>query len=233
MKEDILARLIRDREANRAVVLATDLESGTEKLFHPAEDEALEFAGTDLTASALAALRADRSAPVDVPGGTVFLHVFNPPLRMIIIGAVHITQPLARMAEAAGFEVTVIDPRTAFATAERFPGIKLRHDWPDEALAEMKPDARTALITLTHDPKIDDPALTSALKSDVFYIGALGSRRTHEKRRARLGGAALDDAALDRIHGPIGLNIGAKSPAEIAIAIMAQVIEALRHQQAP
>lgn len=228
MKHETLLRLASDRAAHIPVVVATDLTSGAEKLFHPRDEDRFDFQGADLTGDAKAALRGDRSRPVETPAGTVFLNVFNPPLRMFVIGAVHITQPLVTMAELAGFDVTVIDPRTAFATPERFPDIKLRHDWPDEALAELAPDARSAVITLTHDPKIDDPALIAALGSEVFYIGALGSRRTHGKRITRLGEAGIEAAALERIHAPVGLNIGAKSPAEIALSIMAQVVEALR-----
>ncbi|MFQ5534099.1 MAG: XdhC family protein [Sphingomonadales bacterium] len=228
MKQATLDRLIECRAAKTPVVLATHLGSGAETLYHPLKDERLQLDGADLTAEAAAALRSDRGRPIETPTGTVFLNVFNPPLRMLVIGAVHITQPLVRMAELAGFDVTVIDPRTAFATTERFPGIKLRHDWPDEALEQLKPDARTAVVTLTHDPKIDDPALIAALRSDVFYIGALGSRRTHGKRLERLGEAGFDALTLERIHAPIGLSIHAKSPAEIAVSIMAQVVETLR-----
>lgn len=228
MKREILEAVLQAREAKRAVVLATDLASGDQQLIDiaaapPAQDDG------GLYRAALAASIGDRSTTVDLPDGRrVFLNVFNPPLRMVVVGAVHITQALAPIARIAGYDVTVIDPRQAFATAERFPGVALTHAWPDEAMAELKPDRRTAVITLTHDPKLDDPALDSALRSDCFYIGALGSRKTHAARLERLSRAGFDEAALRRINGPIGLPIGARSPAEIAIAIMAQVTAALR-----
>jgi xanthine dehydrogenase accessory factor len=228
MKIATLKQLIADRAAKRAVVLATLLESGEQALYHPDEDTPLTLGGANLTDEARKALAADKSRPVDSPRGEVFLGVFNPPLRLHVIGAVHITQPLVDMATIAGFAVTVIDPRRAFATPERFPGITLDHDWPDEALTRLGIDARTAIVTLTHDPKIDDPALHVALRAPAFYIGALGSRRTHAGRVERLAEAGYSPEEIGRIHAPIGLAIGAKSPAEIAVAILAQIIEALR-----
>ena len=157
-----------------------------------------------------------------------FVQVFNPPLRLIVVGAVHIAQQLAPQAALAGYDVTVVDPRGAWATAERFPGIRLNSDWPDAALAALAPDGRTAVVTLTHDPKLDNPALATALASQAFYIGALGSRRTHAQRCERLAEAGWDATAVGRIHGPVGLAIGAKSPAEIAVAILAQMTQVLR-----
>ncbi len=148
----------------------------------------------------------------------------------MIVGAVHIAQSLAPMAAMAGFDVTVVDPRRAFATADRFPGVKLRHDWPDEAMAELVPDVRTAVVTLTHDPKLDDPALIAALRAPVFYIGALGSRKTHAGRLKRLAEAGFGEADFARIHGPAGLDIGAKSPAEIAVSVLAQLTAARRNR---
>ena len=147
---------------------------------------------------------------------------------MILVGAVHIAQPLAAMAAATGFQVIVVDPRTAFAAPERFPDLEIRTDWPDQALAALVPDARTAVVTLTHDPKLDDPALDQALRSDAFYIGSLGSRKTHGKRVERLRGEGFSEGAIARIHGPVGLDIGARSPAEIAVSILAQIIGVLR-----
>jgi xanthine dehydrogenase accessory factor len=144
---------------------------------------------------------------------------------LIIVGAVHIAQALAPMATMLDFDVTVVDPRGAWATSHRFPGVKVVKEWADEAFDEMGLDASTAVVTLTHDPKLDDPALESALKSDVFYVGALGSRRTHAKRKERLGEAGITDEQFARIHGPVGLNIGAKSPAEIAVSILGQIVE--------
>jgi xanthine dehydrogenase accessory factor len=173
-------------------------------------------------------LSADKSGVVEDGGRRYFLNVYNPPLRMIVVGAVHIAQPLARMAALAGYEVVIVDPRRAFATAERFPGVTLIGDWPDDALTELAPDVRTAVVTLTHDPKIDDPALTEALNSEAFYVGALGSTRTHAKRLQRLRDKGFDERALGRIHGPVGLDIGALSPAEIAVSIIAEITQVRR-----
>src|SRR5690625_2283358 len=160
--------------------------------------------------------------------GKHFLQVFLPPLRLAIVGAVHISQALVPMAANAGDEVTVIGPRQAWATEARFPRVNLITEWPDDALEAFQPDARTAVVTLTHDPKLDDPALLSALRSSAFYIGALGSTRTHAKRLARLRAEGLDEATLERIHGPAGLAIGARSPAEIAVSVMAEMTGVLR-----
>ena len=160
--------------------------------------------------------------------GTVFQWIANPPLRLVIVGAVHIAQPLSQMARLAGYDVTVVDPREAFASSARFPGDHLVHDWPDQALRDHGLDHRTALVTLTHDPKLDDPALETALGTKVFYIGALGSTRTHAKRVARLTEAGFCQSQIARIDAPIGLDIGAKSPAEIAVAVMAELTERLR-----
>ncbi|HJP23486.1 MAG: XdhC family protein [Alphaproteobacteria bacterium] len=227
MKAATLKTLLADRAAKRSVALATNLNGGEERLLYP---DALEAADLDeaLAGAARNGFHSDRSGPVETAAGTVFLHVFNPPLRLIVIGAVHITQPLIRMATLAGYEVCVIDPRRSFATGERFPGVTLLDDWPDEGLQALALDARTAVVTLTHDPKLDDPALEVALRSEVFYIGSLGSRRTHAARLERLTAAGFAAATLERIHGPVGLSIGAKSPAEIALSIMAQITEALR-----
>ena len=224
MRQATLERLLADRAAKRPVVLATNLDTGEERLFHPGEDTT-EGA---LDEAARKALWTDQGGVVETEQGRVFLNVFNPPLRLVIIGAVHIAQPLARMASTAGYDVTIVDPRRAFATQDRFPGLSLSNDWPDEAMRKLKPDRRTALVALTHDPKIDDPGLTEALKSDAFYIGALGSRKTHAGRLARLRERGFDDATLARIHGPVGLDIGARSPAEIAVAALAQITERLR-----
>jgi xanthine dehydrogenase accessory factor len=190
-------------------------------------------------AEAPEAFAADRSGFLD-EAETRFLTVMNPPLRLVIVGAAHIAQALAPMARLAGYDVTVLDPRGAFATEARFPGLEsgrtLRADWPEEVMPDLAPDARTAVVCLTHDPKIDDPALMAALPSEAFYVGALGSKRTHAKRVERLvgggeGGSGLAPAAMDRLHAPIGLDIGAKSPAEIAIAILAQMTERLRRPE--
>ncbi|MGV6846745.1 MAG: XdhC family protein [Marinibacterium sp.] len=171
-------------------------------------------------------LRADRSG-FEADGET-FVAVHNPPLRLIVVGAVHIAQGLVPMAQIAGYDPVVIDPREAFASAERFPSVRLIHDWPDEAVAELGLDARTGLVLLTHDPKLDDPALIAGLRAECFYIGALGSTRTHAKRVARMQAAGLDAAAIGRIHGPVGLDIGAAGPAEIAVSILAEMTAVLR-----
>jgi xanthine dehydrogenase accessory factor len=164
----------------------------------------------------------------DIEGHSWFFTVYNPPLDLAIIGAVHMAQPLTRIAGLADYAVRVIDPRTAFATPERFPEVRLSHQWPDEALAAEPLTARSALVALTHDPKLDDPALAAALSSPAFYIGALGSKTTHAKRLERLKEAGFSEAQLGRIHGPIGLDIGARAPAEIAVAILAQMTQTLR-----
>jgi xanthine dehydrogenase accessory factor len=223
MKDATLQQVLADQAAKRAVVLATDLATGDERLIYPYEP------GDDpLLAAAQDAARLDKSGVVEDDGTKIFLNVYNPPLRLIIVGAVHIAQPLARMAAMTGYDVTVIDPRAAFASEERFPGVTVMTEWPDDAMATLSPDARTAIVTLTHDPKIDDPALEVALRSPVFYIGALGSKKTHNARLYRLGKAGFSEADMARICGPVGLAIGAKSPAEIAVAVLAQITERLR-----
>jgi len=223
VKDAILARLNAARAAKRPTALATDLATGAQALFVDDESFGDDSLRESCAAEVRAALARDASVTVETDGRAVFIQVFNPPLRLIVVGAVHITQPLVRMATLAGYAVTVIDPRRAFAEATRFPGVVLARDWPDEAMRALAPDRRTAVVTLTHDPKLDDPALDVALRSPAFYIGALGSRRTHGKRRARLAELGHDAAAIARIHGPIGLDIGARSPAEIALSIMAEI----------
>ncbi len=220
---ETIAALNAARNAHRAVVLATDLSSGRTQLIYPDET------GRSVLADAAAkAARHDESETVDADGTAWFLTVFNPPLDLAIKGAVPIAQPLARIAALADYAVRVIDPRTAFATQERFPNVALSHEWPDEALAARPLTARSAIVALTHDPKLDDPALTAALRSPAFYIGALGSRQTHARRLDRLKAQGFSDAELARIHGPIGLNIGARSPAEIAVAVLGQMTAILR-----
>jgi len=225
MTPEILERIIADRAAKRQFVSATNLSTGAIRLIHA--DQA-DGPADPLWQAATAAMQADRPATVETDDGAVFLNVFNPPLRMIIVGAVHISQALAPMAEIAGYHVIIIDPRRAWATAERFGDVELIDEWPDDAMTALDPDRRTAVVTLTHDPKLDDPALDIALRSSCFYIGALGSKRTHAKRLERLTELGFDADAFARINGPIGLDIGAKSPAEIALAILGQVTETLR-----
>ena len=221
MKRATLERLLAGFRAHQPLVLATDLASGEQRVLEPAASEA-----------ARAALRSDACAEVEEDGRRWFLRPFNPPLRLLIVGAVHIAQPLAAMATLAEYAVTIVDPRAAWATAERFPGVALRREWPDEALRALAPDARTAVVTLTHDPKLDDPALVVALRSPAFYVGALGSRRTHAKRLERLRALGLGDAELARIRAPVGLALGARSPAEIAVSILADLTQRLRQPPA-
>jgi len=217
VKRATLDRLLASFHAQRAVVLATDLASGEQQLLEAAASEA-----------AREALRRDACLQVEADGRAWFLQPYHPPLRMLIVGAVHIAQPLAAMAALAEYAVTIVDPRQAFATQERFPGVVLSGDWPDQALRSLAPDARTAVVTLTHDPKLDDPALAVALRSPAFYVGALGSKKTHAARLERLRALGLSEAELARIHAPVGLAVGARSPAEIAVSILAQVTERLR-----
>ena len=224
MDASILQQLVRDRAEKRAVVLATRLTDGIPKLVYPHEQQEENW----LIKAVSQVLASDRGAVVEGPDGDWFLNPFNPPLRLILVGAVHIAQPLALIGSLAGYDVTVVDPRTSFASAERFPDVALVTDWPDEAMAALAPDARTAIVTLTHDPKLDDPALHAALQSPAFYVGSLGSKKTHAARIARLAEAGFTEDEIARIHGPVGLSIGAKSPAEIAISIMAEITETLR-----
>ncbi len=222
MTPEILAALTRARQEKRPVVLATRLSDGAQHLL---PDPAL---GAELNRAAEAALRDDKSDTVHVAGIAWFLQAHNPPLRLIVVGAVHIAQALVPFASGVGFAVTVVDPRRSFASDERFPDVTIRTDWPDEALDELRPDARTAVITLTHDPKLDDPALDRALRSDAFYIGSLGSRRTHAARLQRLRELGHDDAAMARIRGPVGLGLEAVTAPEIALSIVAELVAVRR-----
>jgi len=222
-QQNILDSLARAEKKSKAAVLASDLESTAWQLIYPDEGNDDPF----VTAARNAA-RSDKSGVVEIDGKNWFLTVFNPPLDLAIIGAVHIAQPLSEMAKRAGYDVRVIDPRTHFASTERFPGIALTHDWPDEALNAKPLGPRSAIVALTHDPKFDDPALAAALRSSAFYIGALGSKKSHAKRLERLKDAGFNDEDLNRIRGPVGLAIGARSPAEIAISIMAEITRDLR-----
>lgn len=230
MKAKDLERLVAAKAERRPIALITDLATNRQGLFEHGKAEPL----LDLSGSAQAAieqaLAADRSGEIEIEGRRLFVHARTPDPQLVIVGAVHITQALAPMAALAGYDVIVVDPRRAFATEERFPGLFLSHDWPDEALDHIKLDARSAVVTLTHDPKLDDPALDRALRSPAFYIGSLGSKKTHAARLERLSRAGFDEAALARIHGPAGLSIGAKSPAEIAVSVLAQ-LTAARHGQ--
>src|ERR1700722_6494429 len=208
MKRATLDAIGTARRAKRAIVRAVDLGSGEERLIHIAN-----VGDSPLERAAVEAARTDKSAPFESDGKNWFLAVYNPPLDLAIVGAAHIAQVLSQMAALAGYGVRIIDPRTAFATAERFPNVAISHDWPDEALAKTPLGTRSALVAVTHDPKLDDPALLSALRSPCFYIGALGSKKNHANRLARLKLEGFSDEELARIHGPVGLDIGARSPA--------------------
>ncbi len=222
MKSATLARLQAERAAKRAVVLLTRLSDGAQLLW-PGDEMPAE-----LVEASKAALGSEEAGNVTLDGDSWFIHPHNPPLRIIVVGAVHIAQAMAPMAAPLGFSMVVVDPRRAFANEERLPGITLSTDWPDEAMEALAPDARTAVVTLTHDPKLDDPALDAALKSEAFYIGALGSRRTHAKRVARLTELGHGAEAMGRIHAPVGLNIEAITAPEIALSIMAEIVAARR-----
>src|SRR6516164_2586276 len=225
MKLSLLTALNAERAARRAAIVVTDVESGEQRLVRAAD-----VARDPLQAVLAERLRSGKSGVEDTAEGRVFLTVYVPAAQLVIIGAVHISQALAPIAKLLGYDVTIVDPRTAFATPERFPDVKVIAEWPDTALPPLNVDRYTAFVALTHDPKIDDPALTHALKRDCFYIGALGSRKTHARRVERLKQQGLTDADIGRIHAPIGLSIGAVSPAEIAVAIMAQITERLREE---
>jgi len=217
-----LTALAEARAAKRGVTLATRLPDGFQMLL---PDLAAAPALLDAAARMLAA---EKSGTVAVEGASWFLHTYSPPARIVIVGAVHIAQALVPLAVQLGYGVVVADPRRAFASDERFPGVEVSTDWPDEAMDALKPDSRTAIVTLTHDPKLDDPALDRALGSEAFYIGALGSRRTHAARLDRLRALGHEDAALARIRGPVGLAVGAVSAPEIALSILAEIVAVRR-----
>jgi xanthine dehydrogenase accessory factor len=223
MRLDLLAALNAERAARRAVIVVTDVASGEQRLV-----KAADMAGDPLRELLDKRLRSGKSGMEETPRGRVFLTVHVPPARLVITGAVHISQALAPIGKLLGYDVVIVDPRTAFATLERFPDVKVIAEWPDTALPPLGIDRYTAFVALTHDPKIDDPALTHALARDCFYIGALGSKKTHARRVGRLKEQGLRDADIARIHAPIGLDIGAVSPAEIAVAIMGQITATLR-----
>jgi xanthine dehydrogenase accessory factor len=229
MKRALLDRLLAERTAKQPVALVTEFPGGAQALVTAGGVEGeLTLDGTAL-AEIRPMLSRDKSGIVEVESRRLFVQCHTPPPRLMIVGAVHIAQALAPMASLAGYGVTVIDPRRAFATDSRFPGIDMRGDWPDEAMTALAPDRRTAVVTLTHDPKLDDPALQTALRSPAFYIGALGSKKTHAARQGRLARAGFSPEEIARVNGPVGLAIGALSPAEIAVSILAQ-ITAIRRQ---
>ncbi len=223
MKRALLEQLNAARQERRAAVLVTALESGDQRLVTP------DMLGTDLLGDEIdAALRAGKSRLVEQEGKSFFLTVQVPPVRLVVIGAVHISQALAPMAKLAGFDMVIVDPRTAFATPERFPDVQVIAEWPETVLPPMKIDRYTAICCFTHDPKIDDPALEQALRAQCFYVGALGSRKTHAKRVERLEAKGFTPDDIARIRAPIGLDIGAVTPTEIAVSVLGEVILALR-----
>lgn len=228
MKRAILDRLTAARDSGTPAALATALDGGAQSLIFEGEAVGDLALSLETLTEARRMLAEDRSGVIETAAGPVFIRAYNPPWRMIVVGAVHIAQSLVPIAVAAGYAVTVIDPRRAFATGERFPGVRMTAEWPDEALAQSPPDRRTALVTLTHDPKLDDPALAAALRSPAFYIGALGSTRTHAKRLDRLTAQGFSEGDLARIHGPAGLPIQAVTASEIAVSIIAQIVQARR-----
>lgn len=214
LPEAMLAEVVEARAARRAVAVAVRPEGWARAMLRPGQDGAVD-----------ARFRSDKSG-MEEDGRFIAIH--NPPLRLIVVGAVHIAQALVQVGRLCGYDPVLIDPRSAFGSAARFPGETIMEDWPDEAMEALRPDARTAIVTLTHDAKLDDPAIRAALASDCFYLGCLGSTRTHAKRVERLVAAGFTEAQIARIHAPVGLDIGAKSPAEIALSVMAQITERLR-----
>jgi xanthine dehydrogenase accessory factor len=223
MRLELLKTLNEERAARRAAVLVTDTQTGEQRLVKGGE-----IAGDPLAEQLDGALRMGKSRSVELDGRGYFLTVQVPPVRILCIGAVHISQALAPMARLADFDLTIVDPRTAFATPERFPDVHLIAEWPQDVLPELRIDRYTGVCLLTHDPKIDDPALIAALRADCFYIGALGSRKTHAKRVERMMAEGFTEEDLSRIHAPIGLDIGSVSPAEIAVSVLGEIIAALR-----
>ena len=226
MKDATLTQVLEARAARTPLAVVTRVSDGAQGVVTP--DTADALLPPEAVADATRRLAADESGTVVAGGETWFVHAHTPPYRMVVVGAVHIAQPLVKMGVLAGFDTIVIDPRSAFATAERFPGVRVVDLWPDEAMSALGPDSRTAVITLTHDPKLDDAALSVALRSPAFFIGSLGSTRTHAARCKRLRREGFSDSEIARIHGPVGLAIGARAPAEIAAAILAQVVSVRR-----
>ncbi|HEY8567217.1 MAG TPA: XdhC family protein [Beijerinckiaceae bacterium] len=226
MRLDLLSALNAERAARRAAILVTEIDGGAQRLVREAD-----IADDPLADELSERLRTGKSGLVAAEGREQFLTVQVPPVRLVVVGAVHISQALAPMARGLDLDVTILDPRTAFASPERFPDVTLIPEWPDEALPRIGLDRYTAMAALTHDPKIDDPALDAALRAECFYVGALGSRKTHARRVERLTTAGFDEAAIGRIHAPIGLDIGAVSPAEIAVSILAEVVSVLRRDR--
>ena len=217
MKDKTLNLVLSAKNNRNSIIVATELESGQQVIINNDDNNKIYIAAKTL-------IKQGKSGIVNLDSKRWFINISLPPLRLVTVGAVHIAQPLAEIATISGYEVTIIDPRAAFANDKRFPNINIVNEWPEEALISFKIDNRTAIVTLTHDPKLDDSALYAALRSDAFYIGSLGSKKTHNARIERLKIAGFTDNEIKKIHGPIGLSIGAKSPQEIAISIMSELI---------
>ena len=226
VKDATLARILEARATRTPLAVVTRVSDGAQGVV--SLDGADSSLPEEAVADAVRRIADDESGTVEADGEAWFVHVHTPPYRMVVVGAVHIAQPLVKMAVLAGFDTIVIDPRSAFATGARFPGVQVVDLWPDEAMESLGPDSRTAVITLTHDPKLDDAALGVALRSPAFFVGSLGSTRTHAARCKRLRREGFSDSEIARIHGPVGLAIGARAPAEIAAAILAQVVSVRR-----
>ncbi len=226
MKRDLLERLVAAQTSNRPAVLARSLSGNSQFLLDSGTDsEVPDGVPAEVLREARRALKRDGARTIEVAGQRYLLQTLSPPPRLLVIGAVHIAQALIPMARVAGYDVQLIDPRAAFATRDRFPGIEIINQWPQEVMDELPLNSRTAVVTLSHDAKIDEPALKAALESDAFYIGALGSKKNHAKRLQRLAALGFDDETLARIAGPVGLPLGGRSPAEIAVSILAQIIQ--------
>lgn len=230
MKRRILHKLLECRTERQAVALVTQIESGMQCLVfadgttYVSDQQAIELSAK-VVDRARHSIDEQRSAAVEMEDSRYIIRAYVPPARLFVVGAVHIAQALLPMAALAGFQVYLIDPREAFGADQRFPGIDVIRQWPDQAIAALSPDSSSAVVTLSHDPKIDEPALQVALESNAFYIGALGSRKTHAARLSRLSAAGIDAETLTRIHAPVGLALGGRGPAEIAVAILAEIIE--------
>ena len=218
MKDKTLKLVLSEKNNRNTIIVATELESGQQIILNNNDKN------NQIYNSAKALIKKGKSDIINIDNQRWFINISLPPLRLVTVGAVHIAQPLAEIATIAGYEVTIIDPRAAFANNKRFPNINIVNEWPEEALIDFKIDNRTAVVTLTHDPKLDDSALYAALNSKAFYIGSLGSKKTHNARIERLKIAGFNEDAIKNIHGPVGLSIGAKSPQEIAISIMSELI---------
>ncbi len=232
MKHETLQSLLAAQAEKRAVALVTELESGRQAIFNPDDISKTFPFSAEILQDAKQLLSKDQNKAIETSQGRYFIQALNPPLRMIIVGAVHVAQSLAQLAQLAGYEVTIIDPRKAFTREERMREIKVMQEWPETAFAKLDLDHRTALVTLSHEPRLDDQALSIALRSKVFYIGSLGSTQTHAKRLERLVKLGFSEAELAHIHAPVGLHIGARLPVEIAVSIIAQIMQVLRQGSA-